>query len=109
MRPEMHKRRHVVVINSNAANDLALIAPFSTKPPSPRKAYHHLIPAGRYAFMGQDSWLKGDMIMAVSLARLDRLKVRGSASRTPLDTRDRRACQQAVLNALGLGRLAPHL
>lgn len=107
--PEMHKRRHVVVLNSNAANDLAMVAPFSTLVPSPVKAYHHFIPAGTYRFMGQDSWLKGDMLMAVSLTRLDRLTVNGWQGRTPLNAADRRACQAAALNALGLGRLVAHL
>ena len=105
VRPEMHKRRHVVVINSNVANDLIVVAPLSTLPPAPVKPYHYFIPAGRYPFIGRDSWLKGDMLIAVSLARLDRLKVKGSLSRTPLNATDRRACQVAMLNALGLGRL----
>ena len=109
VRPEMHKRRHIVVINSNAANDLVIVAPLSTRTPAPVKPYHCFIPAGRYPFIGRDSWLKGDMLMAVSRARLDRLKVNGSRSRTPLDAKDRHACQVAILNALGLGRLGSHL
>ena len=107
--PEMHKRRHVVVLGSNGAFDLIMIAPFSTLPPVPVRAYHHFIAAGTYQFMGQDSWLKGDMMMSVSRTRLDRLTINGAPGITKLNAADRKACQACALNALALGRLVPHL
>jgi uncharacterized protein YifN (PemK superfamily) len=109
VQPEMHKRRHVVVLGSNGAFDLIMVAPFSTLVPKPVKGYHHFVAAGTYRFMGQDSWLKGDMMMAVSKVRLDRLSVDGRPAPTALNPADRKACQAAALNALALGRLVPHL
>lgn len=104
----MYKLRHVVVLSTNAVNDLVMVAPFSTLPPVPVKGYHHFIAAGTYPFIGQDSWLKGDMMMAVSKERLERLTLRGLKRPTPLNAADRSACQKAALHALGLGRLVPH-
>lgn len=107
--PEMFKVRRVVVLSTNRAADLVIVAPFSTQEPVPTLGYHHFIPHGKYRFFTADSWLKGDMVMAVSPHRLDRIAVNGMRGRTPLDRADLEAVQAAVLDALGLKRLIPHL
>jgi len=106
--PEMIKRRQVVVI-SMPSPGIAIIAPFSTNQPSPLKPYHHFIPAGRYPFFAKDSWLKGDMLQAVSRARLDRLVFDGQHQRAALSKADHRAVRASVLAGLGMSALAGNL
>lgn len=107
--PEMFKVRRVVVISTNAQADLVVVAPFSTQEPVPLRGYHHFIPNGKYRFFTADCWVKADALMAVSPHRLDRIAVNGMRGRTPLDQADREAIQAAVLDAVGLKRLIPHL
>ena len=109
MSPEMHKRRQVVVLNTNAYGDLIIVAPFSTVPPRVMHGYHHFIPAGIYPFLPENCWLKGDMVMAVSKLRLDRVLINGRYGRAALSPADVKACRICALESLGLGRLTAHL
>lgn len=109
MDPEMHKRRQVVVLNVNAYGDLIMVAPFSTVPPRVMHGYHHFVAAGTYPFLSEDCWLKGDMLMAVSKLRLDRVLINGRYGRASLSAADLHACRVCSLEALGLGRLSAHL
>lgn len=106
--PEMVKPRHAVVIATPSAG-LAIIAPFSTREPTPLRPFHFHIPVGRYPFFNQDSWLKGDMLQVVSRSRLDRLRVNGQRQRTHLSPDDFKAVRAAALAGLGLSRLIGHL
>ncbi len=107
--PEMIKRRHVVVLASHT--ELMVVAPFSTKEPRPARACHLRIEARRYPFFDQDadSWLKGDMLMAVSRQRLDRLRYDGAYRRARLSKDDLREVRRAALGGLGLSEVAKHL
>ena len=107
--PEMIKRRHSVVLAAHT--NLVVIAPFSTKPPRPMRSCHMHIPAGRYPFFDPkaDNWLKGDMVMAVSKDRLDRLHYDGRWQRAALAPGDLRAARIAALGGLGLSALSQHL
>lgn len=105
MAPEMWKERHVVVLATNAEGRLAVVVPLSTQEPTPQRGYHSFIAAGRYPFIRKDSWIKADMVMSVSLDRLDRLIIGGHYGRASLTKADFKACRIAALNALGLGHL----
>lgn len=107
--PEMIKRRHVVILSTNI--DLMIVAPFSTKAPRPQRACHHRISAGAYPFFDPrtDNWLKGDMVMAASRDRLDRLRYDGAYRRAIVSIEDLKAIRTAVLNGLGLATLTAHL
>ena len=106
--PEMIKRRHVVVISTPSAG-LAIIAPFSTIEPYPLKPYHLSIPFGHYPFFTKDSWLKGDMLQAVSRDRLDRLFFDGKHRRAALSKADCKSVRACALAGLGLSPLVAHL
>lgn len=109
MSPEMYKQRQVAVLSTNAYGDLVTVAPFSTVPPRVLHGYHHFIAAGTYPFLSEDCWLKGDMLMAVSKLRLDRLLINGRYGRAVLRPDDLKAVRECALEGLGLGRLAAHL
>jgi uncharacterized protein YifN (PemK superfamily) len=104
----MIKKRHVVVV-STPTHQTCVVAPFSTQQPNPLKAYHLEIPNGTYPFFNATSWLKGDMLIAVSRQRLDRPLVGGHYQRAQLSKADFKAVRKAILNALGLGALCQHL
>ena len=109
MPPEMQKNRRVVVLNANRDGSLIMIAPFSHIAPKRIENYHHLIPFGRYPFFTTDSWLKGDMLMAASPARLDRVKFQGRYARAALNAVDLKEIRKCTLEALGLGRLKGYI
>jgi len=108
MPPEMVKPRHSVVV-SVPSPGLAVVAPFSTREPTPLKPFHVHIPLGRYPFFSEESWLKGDMLQAVSRDRLDRLWFNGRHQRARLSPADFKAVRAAALAGLGLSQLVPHL
>ena len=107
--PEIFKVRPVAVLAS--INKLCIVVPFSTSAPkSPRPYYVH-VPAGTYQFLtnSNDSWLKADLIEAVSHQRLDRPYVGGKFGRANLTTAHRQALRAACLNALQLSKLVQYL
>jgi uncharacterized protein YifN (PemK superfamily) len=107
--PEIFKFRPVAVLASN--NKLSVVVPFSTSVPKHPRPYHVHIPVGTYQFLtsSDDSWLKADLIEAVSHQRLDRPFVAGRYGHANLTVEHRQALRVACLNALQLGSLAKHL
>lgn len=76
--PEMVKTRPVLVLSPKVAqwSRLCLIVPISSKAPEPVMNHHYrlpddTVPGNKYP----ESWVKGDMVTAVSCHRLDRFKV----------------------------------
>jgi uncharacterized protein YifN (PemK superfamily) len=107
--PEIYKVRPVAVLAT--INKLCIVVPFSTSAPkSPRPYYVH-VPVGTYQFLSsaEDSWLKADLIAAVSHQRLDRPFVAGKYARANLTAAHRQALRAACLNALQLSKLIPRL
>lgn len=76
--PEIVKVRPVVVVSRNRHNNqLVTVVPISTTEPIPRRDCHHElsenpIPGNEHI----TCWVKCDMLMTVSLSRLDRIKTR---------------------------------
>ncbi len=107
--PELYKPRPVIVMSAGART--ALVVPLSTVAPDKIMPFHHRIAAGTYGFLslGDDSWVKADMIAGVSTQRLSRPRVAGQYSTVYLTTSDFRSVKAAVLSALRLGELVPHL
>ncbi len=114
--PEIVKRRPVVVISprTRRKTQLCIVVPLITTPPVPVELHHHCLdPASLPAPLAtRQTWAKCDMLMTVSLVRLDRVKmgkdpatgkrIYASGTVTPSDLK---AIQIAVLSALGLYRL----
>jgi uncharacterized protein YifN (PemK superfamily) len=118
--PEMVKRRPVVLVSPRirARPGLATIVALSTTTPRPVEAYHAAIdirPALPGGFASEGVWVKGDMIYAVSLDRLDFIRSgrdelgRRTFHRTPLDDDAVRIVRRCVLAGLGLSALNKHL
>lgn len=114
--PEMVKRRPVVVVSPRPRRNtqLCIVVPLSTTSPSPVESHHHcLAPASLPGSLAtRQTWAKCDMLVTVSLDRLDRVKMgRDKATGKRLyasgvvTSDDFRAIQQAILAALGLNRL----
>ncbi|UTJ46157.1 type II toxin-antitoxin system PemK/MazF family toxin [Atlantibacter subterraneus] len=74
--PEIVKKRPVIIIARNRHNhQLVTVVPVSTTEPIPKRNYHHEL--NRNPIPGNEHipcWVKCDMIMTVSIARLDRIK-----------------------------------
>ncbi|WP_408967387.1 type II toxin-antitoxin system PemK/MazF family toxin [Oryzomonas sp.] len=114
--PEIIKRRPVVVISPRPRRktQLCIVVPLSTTPPVPVETHHHCLdPASLPATLAaRQTWAKCDILMTVSLQRLDRVKmgkdpatgkrIYSSGTVTPSDFK---AIQKSVLAALGLYRL----
>jgi uncharacterized protein YifN (PemK superfamily) len=76
--PEIVKVRPVVVVSPNhwKRHGIVTVVPLSTTAPSPVEAYHYClvgnpIPGG----LQVDVWAKCDLVAAVSIERLDRIKL----------------------------------
>jgi mRNA interferase MazF len=79
--PEMTKNnRPVVVIGVNETQKLVTIVPLSTVEPKPVQPYHFLIPKQSMpktsAFLGRNSWLKGNMVYTVGWKRLSPIRMK---------------------------------
>jgi uncharacterized protein YifN (PemK superfamily) len=107
--PEIFKYRPVAVLST--IDKLSIVVPFSTSQPRYTRASHVHVPVGTYRFLtgAGDSWLKADLIEAVSHARLDRLRIGGVYQRATLTRDHLKDLRAACLNALQLGRLASSL
>ena len=76
--PEMVKKRPVVIIAKHKHNSqLVTVVPLSTTQPKPVAPYHHKLKENPLPDKPKDlaTWAKCDMVVTVSLARLDRYKV----------------------------------
>jgi uncharacterized protein YifN (PemK superfamily) len=117
--PEMVKRRPAIVVSPrlHARPGLATIVPLSTTAPNPAQPWHCEIvlqAALPGKFTATRMWAKADMVATLGLGRLDLFQVRNAAgARVPLYPRisatELKAVQTAMLHALGLGTLTPHL
>jgi mRNA interferase MazF len=74
--PEIIKTRPVVIISPNniVRSGLCTVVPLSTTAPDPVQAYHYQIPHDPLR-NGAETWAKCDLVMSVSCARLDRIKL----------------------------------
>ena len=76
--PEMMKKRPVVVISPRRrTGQVVSVVPLSSTPPASAEPWHHALPPGSYPPARGPMWAKCDMIAAVALARLDRVKYDG--------------------------------
>jgi uncharacterized protein YifN (PemK superfamily) len=106
--PEMVKVRPVVVISPRRRNSqLVTVVPISSTPPSPIEPWHYQLPVGAYPPARGPVWVKADMIAAVALARLDRVKVKGPGGQRTyqvfsLSVADMQAVLAAVKAALAI-------
>lgn len=76
--PEMVKKRPVVIIAKHKHNSqLVTVVPLSTTQPKPVAPYHHKLSENPLPDKPKDlvTWAKCDMVVTISLARLDRYKV----------------------------------
>jgi len=111
--PEMVKRRPVVVLSPRRHNaQTCVVVPLSTTVPEPAEVYHHQLDFESLPPLLRHSpvWAKCNMIAAVSLERLDRVRDgRDGLGRRRFVARhiteaDLVAIRQGVLFAIGLGR-----
>ena len=110
--PEMIKRRPVVVIARNRANNkLVTVIPLSTTEPEVMADHHYRLPINPVpASRGKTCWAKCDMISTVSIDRMDRLKDDKHARVIPKVTdRDLEAIRICVVNALDLKKVMKQL
>lgn len=102
--PEMTKVRFVVILTQSVSRvGTCIVVPLSTKRPNPVKAHHHCIVQGTYRFLGgaEDSWVKADMLSAVSTQRLDRVLDNGRYTSPSLSTEDFATVRKCVSVSLG--------
>jgi uncharacterized protein YifN (PemK superfamily) len=121
--PEIVKLRRVVIVSPpNAGARLALVVPVSTTPPRFVTPVQVKLPGGsvyRCFFGAEEVWVKADLLAHVRFDRLDRVRIplvddAGTPiprkyeylSTVSLSAAHLREVRQAVLHALGLGRLA---
>lgn len=74
--PEIVKKRPVVVVSPRRNNfQVCIVVPLSKTPPNPIEKHHHLLGLSSLpkSLKSRGSWAKCDMLMTVSLGRLDRI------------------------------------
>ena len=76
IKPEITKKRPVVIISPNnlVRKDLCTVIPLSTTAPCPVEKYHYKLPQNPLKNEAE-TWAKCDLVMSVSVERLDRIKV----------------------------------
>jgi mRNA interferase MazF len=119
--PEMVGRRPVVVVSPRISvrAGLCTVVPLSTTTPRPTMPYHlnldPLEPPLPPPFDSGPNWVKGDMVYAVSLRRLDFLREGKDATghriyrEATLPEAQLRGVRACILAALGLAGLTRHL
>lgn len=121
--PEIVKLRQVVIVSpSHSGAPLWIVVPVSGTEPIRQLPIHVKLPGSAVypCFTKPEVWVKADLIAHVRFDRLDRVRVPVlDAAGNPIPRRQHyiptvslspehfRAVRQAVLHALGLGRLAP--
>jgi uncharacterized protein YifN (PemK superfamily) len=106
LRPEMVKKRRVVVVSpmrafKYVADATMIVVPLSEVEPQPLLPWHYGIPAGRYAGL-RTCWAKGDLVAHVALQRVDRIFHRGNWIIPVMNARDLLAVRRVVANAVGI-------
>ncbi|MDP1129370.1 type II toxin-antitoxin system PemK/MazF family toxin [Klebsiella pneumoniae] len=109
--PEIVKKRPIVVVARNRHhNQLGTVVPISTTAPIQIRDCHHElsvnpIPGNEHIAC----WVKCDMVMTVSLARLDRIKIRTLEGRSyivpQISTQEFELIRNGILHGMGM----PHL
>jgi len=118
--PEMVKRRAVVVISPKirARPGLCTVVALSTTPPNPVMPYHcqlDIRPRLPLPFESDGIWVKGDMINAVGLHRLDLIRCGKDANGKrlyyfdPVSAENLLKIRRCVLHGAGLSTLTKHL
>jgi uncharacterized protein YifN (PemK superfamily) len=103
----MVKRRRVVVLTPRFRHrypSTVVVVPISTSVPSFIQPYHYRL-TGSYVSLAADSWIKGDMVGNVALARLSVIVMHGKTVKVVLSAVDLEETRAAVAAALGTG---PH-
>ncbi|MDP9107155.1 MAG: type II toxin-antitoxin system PemK/MazF family toxin [Candidatus Eremiobacteraeota bacterium] len=106
LRPEMVKKRRVVVISpmrafKYVADATVIVVPLSEVEPQATLSWHHPIPGGRYPGL-RTCWAKGDLVAHVGLIRLDRIFLGGNWIIPVMTADDLSAIRSAVAHALGI-------
>jgi len=117
--PEMIKRRLAIVISPRLPhrNGLCTVVPLSLTPPDPVVSYQVEIEFEDELptpWRGRTRWAKADMLATVSFERLDLLRTqrvqgRRSYLQIRINSDELAKVYRAVLCALGLQALTPHL
>lgn len=106
--PEMVKTRPVVVLARNKRNSqLVTVVPLSTTAPTVLEDHHHELSENPLPDKPNyvSCWAKCDMVVTVSLHRLDRYKMGRRDYVVPvLKDADFAAIREGVIAALGLGQ-----
>ncbi|MGE0844985.1 MAG: type II toxin-antitoxin system PemK/MazF family toxin [Flavobacteriaceae bacterium] len=110
--PENVKTRPVLVISPHQRQwtGLCVVVPISSQIPKVVRPYHYKLPKGTVpSEKYEESWIKGDMVIAVGKHRLDRIKVAPRHYVSPIVPdavlREARRC---VLHASGMHSLTIH-
>lgn len=103
--PEITKARPVVVISTHALRrqGLVTVVPLSTTAPDPTMPCHLLLSATELPGIERSLWVKGDLVAAVSIRRLDRVHLgrgRYGVGQVSVDTI--RRIRRCVLFGLGI-------
>jgi uncharacterized protein YifN (PemK superfamily) len=106
LRPEMVKKRRVVVVSPMRAfkyvtDATVIVVPLSEVEPQATLAWHHRIPSGRYPGL-RTCWAKGDLVAHVGLIRLDRIFLGGNWIIPVMTAGDLSATRSAAAHALGI-------
>jgi len=114
--PEMVKKRPIVVISGKHNGGIVSVVPLSTKPPEPKRDWHHLLSSDSlpHCLRKDDNWAKCDMLTAVAITRLDRVMYRsGDGKRNyvshKVNAADMDAIESGILAALCMKRLTTKL
>ena len=107
LRPEMVKKRRVVVVSpmrtfKYVSDATVIVVPLSEVEPLPVLPWHHPVPGGRYAGLRR-CWAKGDLVAHVGLVRLDRVFHEGNWAIPVMDPDDLIAVRRVVGSAVGIG------
>jgi mRNA interferase MazF len=106
LRPEMVKKRRVVVVSPMRAfkyttDATVIVVPLSEVAPQTTLPWHYPIPGGRYPGL-RTCWAKGDLVAHVGLIRLDRIFLGGNWIIPFMTAEDLSAIRSVVGNALGI-------
>lgn len=116
--PEMVKRRPVVVVSPRLRRraDLVAVVPLSTTEPRPLELHQCeviLVQPLPPPFSDPRMWAKADMLATVSMARLDRFRVKVGGQRQyrtgQITAAQLIEIRSAILHGLGLGSLTLYL
>ena len=112
--PEMTKVRPVIILSPRLPyrSELVTVVPISLTPPRHELPFCHLLSRNYHLGENQDkpSWAKADMVMTISLGRLNGFKIGKRRWAYPeLSAEDLLEVRRAVLHGLRYGSLAMEL